>query len=47
MVLQSDHPQFKTIYASILYALSAGKMMRVRITEGSADCSIAYVRIWQ
>ena len=47
MVLQNDHPQFKTVYASILYALAAGKTMKVRINEGSTNCSVAYVRVWQ
>lgn len=46
MVLEPSHPLFKEIYSTILTAMSTGKKLQVRIAEGSSNCRVAYVRMW-
>lgn len=42
----SGHPLFKELYSAILSGMMAGKKMHIRITEGTPDCEVTYVMLW-
>lgn len=44
--LSKDTVLFKEMYASVIYATGAGRKIMVRIAEGSANCQVTYVRVW-
>lgn len=46
MSLAPSHPRFNEIYSTILTAMTAGKKLQIRISEGSGNCKVAYVRMW-
>lgn len=46
MVLERAHPAFKESYAAVLLALASGRRLHVRTSEGSANCRVLYVRVY-
>ncbi|MEM7765648.1 MAG: hypothetical protein AAF290_16400 [Pseudomonadota bacterium] len=45
MTLKTSHDNYDTLYATILTAITAGHELQVRISEGSSDCEVLYVRM--
>jgi hypothetical protein len=43
MTLQTSHPNYKAIYATLLSAFVAGLPIEVVATSGSAGCIVSYV----
>ena len=46
VTLEPSHARFKEIYAAILYAMATNKRLIVRISEGSSNCAVSYVRAY-
>jgi hypothetical protein len=45
-VLKRAHPSFSEIYSAILAAQVAGKLVFLRIEDGSPDCTVRYADIY-
>ena len=43
ITLRLDHPNYNAIYSGLLAAQYGAKDVRIRITEGSNDCRVAYI----
>jgi hypothetical protein len=44
--LKKSHPSFNEIYAMALASTLANRPVRMRIKEGTSDCELSYMWVW-